>query len=282
MQTDLHIHSIYSDGEKTVLELIKDLEKNKIELFSITDHDCLDACYELKRTQLPKGMHYVAGVELSSVMNGINCHILGYHIDPYQEDLTKHVKFIQQARKNRLLKIIAYLKAQYSIELNQQEIELIINKKGTLGKPDLLKVLLTKKQCSVKEIYQKYLKELDFGSNYREEVAKNIALIRKAGGVAILAHPKEIEEEYNISIEQVINKFIYFGLGGIEVYNNIHTPSDVTRYLELANHYGLITTGGSDYHGPIIKPHVELGATTTEKIKIKTKDMNYTRRMKPL
>ena len=109
---------------------------------------------------------------------------------------------------------------------------------------------------------------------HRSDSKRIIEVIHEAGGIAVLAHPREVEDDYQIDIEKFIESLIEEGLDGIEKYNSIHTREDVKRYLEIAKKHNLFTTGGSDFHGTN-KPEISLGTTTREHKKIKEKDIFF-------
>ena len=117
------------------------------------------------------------------------------------------------------------------------------------------------------EIYEKYLSNIEGIKTHRSNIENITEIIKDANGISILAHPKEIEKDYKINIENIIEDFIEKGINGIEVYNSIHDLQDVKRYILLAKKYNLLITGGSDFHGAS-HPERTLGTTTQEKIKI--------------
>lgn len=268
---DLHLHTTYSDGEFGVEELLNLLIDKNISLFSITDHDSVDAYYELKN--IPSSISIVPGVEISSRFSGFDCHILGYNIRVSDSNLIKFCNDIQYYRKIRLQRIITYLQNTFNLSITPSEIEMILSKPGSLGKPDILKLLLKKNYGSVSQIYNTYLKKMDVGIEYRQDIEKVVSVIKNAGGVAVLAHPKEIEQDYLVSISEILPDFISCGVEGIEVYNSIHTNEDILKYKKLAEEYGLYITGGSDYHGPLVKPKIQIGNVSKDFCMIKRKDI---------
>ncbi|MEG2993378.1 MAG: hypothetical protein RR847_03735 [Bacilli bacterium] len=126
-----------------------------------------------------------------------------------------------------------------------------------------------------KFIYDNYLKNIDSNISYRLELSDALFGILNSGVVPILAHPKEIQDEFNVDILKFIEVLTKKWIAGIEVYNSIHSLLNSCNYQYIANQFGLLTTGGSDYHGLIVKRKVDLGSTTTEKIKIYKKDINF-------
>ncbi len=272
---DLHIHTKNSDGEFETKKIIKMLKKEKIKLFSITDHDDIKSCTEMEQITLQNDMKYIPGIEFSSIMGDIKCHILGYNIDYKNQLLKKECEKIRQKRYERILVIIEYIEKQYGINITPEEKYSILTKAGTIGRTDIYKILIRKVQGTKKEIFDKYLTDFPKVEPYQSEAEKIINLIKASGGTSILAHPKEIEQKYQINIDDKIEEFIELGLDGIEIFNSIHTIRDMKRYHVLAQKYELTTTGGSDYHGPKIHPEIEIGRSLTTRQKIKIHQINY-------
>ena len=269
---DMHIHTNNSDGQYSTFEIVEMLKKLKVELFSITDHDNIDSCLELENTNLPKQIEYIPGIEFSSIDGIYNCHILGYDIDYRNVSLINECKIIKQRRLDKISVIIKYLETKHNIFLSTEEKNSLFNKKGITGRFDLCRLLIQRGYGNKQEIYEKYLSNVENVKTHRSNIEDIIKIIKDANGIAVLAHPKEIEEDYKVNIEDMIEKFIEKGIDGIEVFNTIHTLEDAKRYFLLAQKYNLLITGGSDFHG-MSHPERKLGKTTTEKIKIKSSNL---------
>lgn len=264
---DMHIHTNNSDGQYSTIEIIEMLKKLKVELFSITDHDNVDSCLELEKINLPKSIKYIPGIEFSAINGIYNCHILGYNIDYKNTNLINECKIIKQRRLDKIKIIIENLKNKHNIYLSEEEQNSIFNKRGTTGRFDLCRILMEHGYGKKQEIYEKYLSNIDGIKTHRSNIEDITTIINNSKGIAVLAQPKEIEEDYKIDIEEIIEDFIEKGITGIEAYNSIHTLKDVKRYLALAKKYNLLITGGSDFHGES-HPERILGTTTQKKIKI--------------
>ena len=98
------------------------------------------------------------------------------------------------------------------------------------------------------EIRDNYLTNLNCKTSYRENIKKVCSAIKKAGGIPILAHPKEMELRYGVKLENHIKNLIKCGIKGIEVYHSIHDDKDIMRYLDICSKYNLLISGGSDFH----------------------------------
>ena len=270
---DMHIHTNNSDGTYSTREIIEMLKKLKIELFSITDHDDVSAYKEMNGILLPDNMTCIPGIEFSALHDKYNCHILGYGINCNNEELLRICNIIKATRKKKIMQVLEYIKYKYGKIITPEEEAQILNKKGTVGRYDICEILKKKTGLKRSEIYDKYLTPKGL-IVHRIPSKTIIDTIHEAGGIAVLAHPREVEDDYQIDIEKFIESLIEEGLDGIEKYNSIHTLEDVERYLEIAKKHNLYTTGGSDFHGTN-KPKILLGTTTREHIKIKEKDIFF-------
>lgn len=258
---DLHIHSSYSDGEYDILEIINKLKEKNIKVFSITDHDNINSLVELNKLKL-KGIKYISGVEISSYYKKMGIHILGYYIDGNIKPLKRLLNKINLRRKKRMKEILKKIKVRNNIILNNDEIEELLNT-NNIGKKKLAKILLKNNLGNnYLEIRDNYLSNLHCKTSYRANIKSVCKVIKKSGGIPILAHPKEYEIRYGIKIDNIIKDLIKCGIKGIEVYHSLHSIEDIERYLDIAHKYNLLISGGSDYH--ISKSNKELGKITKE------------------
>lgn len=268
---DMHIHTNNSDGSNSTKEIVEMLKILRAEMFSITDHDNVDAYKELENIDLGE-MTCIPGIELSSKNENYNCHVLGYYIDYNNKELINECEIIKNRRIEKINIIINYLEQEKNIYLSEEEKLKIFGKKGTIGRYDLCKVLMDKGYGTKSIIYDRYLTNIDGITTHRSEIETTTSVIKNAHGIPVLAHPKEIEQTYNINIEDVIEDFIEKGIEGIEVYNTIHTLKEAKKYLELAQKYNLLITGGSDYHGAS-HPERKLGRTTMYKLALNSSNL---------
>ena len=243
---DLHIHSSFSDGED-IEELIKKIKLADIETFAICDHDNIDAVNYLRNIDL-RNIKYISGVEISSYYDNMGIHVLGYYIDKNIKAIEKLLKKINGRRIKRMKEILKKIKIRNGIKLTRCELEELLQGKN-IGKKKLGKILVKNNLGKdYLEVRENYLKNLNCKTSYRAHIEKVCKAIKKAGGIPILAHPKEIELRYKVKLENIIKEMINSGIMGIEVYHSIHSLEDVKRYLEIAKKYNLLISGGSDYH----------------------------------
>lgn len=258
---DFHIHSKYSDGEYDVETIINKLNKSGITNFAITDHDNVESVDYLRE----RNLNNISGVEMSSRYNNLNMHILGYYIDGDLDELKKLCNRVSELRKARLYEHVSKLEKEYNLQFDELDLMNLTKKYSTLGRPHIGKLLIKYGYASsMEEAFKKYLFNVHSSIFYRMDAKLVIDAIHKAGGIAILAHPKKIEDKYNIDIEDFLPDLVEIGIDGIEIYNSLHYNEDSKRYEEIATKYNLLISGGSDYHGPNVKPNVKLGYINNE------------------
>ena len=271
MLIDMHTHSYYSDGDYSPAKVVLLAKNRNVSTLSITDHDALGASlYFLKNPILiPSGMEIIPGIEITGKIPNGPMHILGYGFDVYNKELNDAMKLQAQKRKNALLDVYNYIKTEYDICFSDDEINEVINSERSIGKTDLAKLLIKyKKVETVSEAFSKYLNKahvmtkgnFDKGLPFQE----CLELILNAGGIPVLAHPKTLKLE-KLEFLRLLEEMKDYGLKGIEVYHSIHTLSDINYYLEIANKYNFLVSGGSDFHGNIAKPNIKFGVTCKDK-----------------
>lgn len=264
---DLHIHSTYSDGEYDIDELLKFLKKKKIKYFSICDHDNIKSYYDIKKRKL-KRIKYISGVEISTYLEYTCFHILGYNYHGDISALEDLLSKISKKRRIRAKEMIDKIEDNHDLKFGESEVEKVLEH-PSVGKKHVAKMMMKKNLgTTYLEILKKFMTGLHLPTSYRVSVDEACNAIISSNGIPVLAHPKEYELRYNIKIEDYIERLIEAGIKGIEVYNSIHTVEDTKRYRKLAKKYKLITTGGSDYHGPA-KHKVEIGTLVKDVEKLR-------------
>jgi predicted metal-dependent phosphoesterase TrpH len=261
---DLHIHTTASDGTLAPAAVVALARQLGLSAIAITDHDTVDGVHQILEDGPPQNIHFLSGVELStSPPEGFPCrgslHLLGYGFRHDDLDLGRHLEKLQKARSDRNPRIIARLQA-LGIDIDLAELEAPGQKRQT-GRPHIAKLLLEKGVVqSFDEAFDRFLgnDKPAYVDKYRIPCREAIELIRRAGGVSALAHPGLIHPTRSWRLEDLLDTLKAAGLQGLEVYYPEHSRDQTRRFHELARHYGLAVTGGTDFHGAI-KPGVALG-----------------------
>lgn len=262
-KADLHIHSNYSDGSDSIRELVDNLQNAGIEVFALTDHDTVAGCAEINQI-LPSNIKFIPSVELTCKADDIKCHILGYNCDYKNPILTNLIEKGKVLRKNKLETRIKYLKDFWNIELNDEELNWLYSRKSVV-KTHIANVLVKRGLASNNlDAMAKYLDGCKSGDT-RFSIEEAIDAIISAGGIPIWAHPIGGEGEEHISEEEFLSKLdkmIKYGIKGLECYYSRYNEAEINFLVQSANKFGLLISGGSDYHGtnkdiPLLKLNVE-------------------------
>lgn len=262
MTIDLHIHSNFSDGTFSPKEIVKMAKARGLSAISITDHDTAEGIDEALMAGREYGVKVIPGVELSIAHKGLNVHLLGYYFDHHDQVLLDKIKVVQKSRKDRNYKIIKKLN-ELNIKVSYGEVK-AMTLTGQIGRPHIAKLLMKKGYVrSLDEAFAKYLgkgakaymKRFLYGST------EAIDIIHKSGGLAVLAHPVQVDPTYQ-QLPDVVKELTQAGLDGVEVYYPSHARKAKKMLNKLASQFDLIVTGGSDYHGTI-RPRTSLAGGKT-------------------
>ncbi|MDD2689383.1 MAG: PHP domain-containing protein [Candidatus Omnitrophica bacterium] len=241
---DLHLHTVFSDGTYTPPSLVSECQRHGLSAISVTDHDTVKGIIAVTEIAKDKDIEVLPGIELTAEYEGREIHILGYLIDRENESLLKRLEILRENRIERAYKIIDKLKGLGVILKPEAVFELA--KQGTMGRLHIARAMVKERiTSSILEAFQKYIGDkcpayvLDFKLSAEEA----IKLIADSGGISVLAHP------YTLNNDEVILKFIDYGLMGLEAYYPEHSQAMVNFYLDLAKKHNLLVTGGSDSHG---------------------------------
>jgi predicted metal-dependent phosphoesterase TrpH len=266
---DLHIHSTASDGSIAPLDILLRAKKARLSAFALTDHDAITGTREiLAHRHLLGPVKFLSGVEISAqppdFFNAAGSfHVLGYGFDVEDPDLNQALQAQRQARKNRNPQILARLNdLGFDITLDTVIIE--SEKNAQIGRPHIARVMVKKGfAASIDDAFDTWLGKGKpaYVEKARIGTPRAMELIRKAGGIPVLAHPGLLEVVDFNAYEHLIAELVPMGLKGLEVYYPGHAPEETDYFLELTEKFGLLPTGGSDFHGAI-NPEVEIGTGT--------------------
>ncbi len=255
---DLHAHSACSDGTLTPAELVRKAKESGLSALALTDHDSVDGIKEAAAEAEKIGMEFVPGIELSTAQ-GAEIHILGLFIDPENEDLQNTIKALRESRSTRMACMCENLqKLGFDITLEDAAKE--SGSEKFTSRPHIALAMVKKGYCTtVQECFDKYI---GFGKPAYVKKAllsanDAVKLIRKAGGIAVFAHPHQTGFD-NEKLDELVKELKKDGLNGIEGYYTEYTKEHISDFRALAEKHSLMLSGGSDYHGST-KPHIGLG-----------------------
>lgn len=265
MNIDLHIHTSASDGTCPVAEILQLAEAEPLGAIAITDHDTLEGVKEALSVGIPPHLGFLTGVEISATpppefpISG-SFHILGYDIALDHPELNQTLSLLRSARHNRNPKILEKL-LELNIRITMEEIEAAASG-GQVGRPHIARVLVDRKYAgSIDEAFDRYLgrEKPAYVDKFRISCHAAIDLIRRAGGLPVLAHPILLNLSEDRVMEALIVHLKSLGLGGLEIYYPEHSEERTAFYARLALRHHLFMTGGTDFHGAL-KPEIRLGS----------------------
>jgi predicted metal-dependent phosphoesterase TrpH len=240
---ELHCHTTFSDGTLTPTELVHAAVSAGVRALAITDHDTISGWDEAIATAKPYNLEIVPGVELSTVHRDRSLHILGFY--PDADKLCAPLSERLEGRKRRAHQMVANLEALgYPISLPE------LGEGIAPSRPHLARALVEAGHVqSTREAFDRLLGDdqpayVDYD---KFSISEGIALLRNCGAVPVWAHPYLFRGG---EVEEVLEELLNAGLMGIEVYHPSHTPKERKNLEALCANYGLLMTGGSDYHGP--------------------------------
>ncbi len=243
-RADLHLHSNYSDGRLGPCDLMGQAAEAALGVVAVVDHDTVEGLFEAAEAAREKGLELIPGLELSAHWGDRELHVLGYGIDPGDAGLRRALGLLQQARLERVREILRRLR-EVGILLSLDRV-LEVAGSGTVGRPHVARVLVEAGWArSVREAFVRYLGAHGPAAAPRVgfPVEEAVRLIRGAGGVAVIAHPGRA------LAGAPMEALLRLGVDGIETVHPSHDWRLTAYYEVLARRAGLLTTGGSDYHG---------------------------------
>ena len=249
MRADLHSHSTASDGTSTPAEVMRRARAAGLDVIALTDHDTV-AGHDEARAALPPGLTLVPGMELSCRLDGHSVHLLGYLFDPAYQELAAETARIRESRVRRAEAMVERL-AELGVPVTWEQVRAIAGD-GVVGRPHLARAMV---EAGVIESPEQAFGPDWIGeggrayvSRYALDPARAIALVRSAGGVSVLAHPRARGWEVP---DDVIAGLAAAGLAGIEVWHPDQDRGQRTALQDLAARLNLVASGGSDDHGEL-------------------------------
>ena len=247
LKIDLHLHSSFSDGALSPAELVGRLKARNVIVAGLTDHDTADGTGQFVALCRKANIKGVTGVELSAAHTGV-MHILGYRFDATNHALQSALEKNRNARSARNESIFEKLR-ELGFDVSAGEAAAYAD--GVLGRPHIARLLCDKGYVpNFKTAFDKYLKR--GGPAYVPRLLlppeECVSLILGAGGLPVLAHPRQTTPDLN-DLPPIVRRLKDAGLWGLECWSQGNSPTDVYRLLGIAADAELFPTGGSDFHG---------------------------------
>jgi len=259
---DLHTHSTASDGTDPPEALAQFARDAGLDAFALTDHDTTAGLPAAQHAADALGIGFVPGIELSAdpafdqdaPARG-TLHILGYGIQPDHPALAKLERWLRDVRADRNPGIVEKLN-DLGLEIDYAEVQRAAQDEAgqaaVIGRPHIAQVMVQKGYAaSIPDAFARYIGEGAAAHVRKDRLspADAIDALHRARGLAVLAHPVQLRLADDDALPALVARLVELGLDGIEAQHSDHTESDVKRFQTLAQRFGLLTTGGSDYHG---------------------------------
>lgn len=240
---DLHAHSTASDGARSPTAAVAGAHAAGLAAFALTDHDTLAGVPEAQRAADAVGLRLVPGVEMSVHQDASEVHLLGLHIRDVAA-MQDALELYRDRRRSRAVEIVAKLTA-LGVPIPLEAV-LGAAAGGAIGRPHVATALIGAGHVKdSREAFDRFLAagRPAYVEKERLEIGEGIALIHRAGGIAVIAHPG------GEGRRERIEPLIALGLDGLEVRHPGHSAEDTKRIAALAEFFGLVPSGGSDWHG---------------------------------
>lgn len=242
---DLHLHSTFSDGVETPAALVSRAVSAGLSAAALTDHDSLGGLASFEAAAAGTGLVAAGGTELSVDEGGVDVHILGLFVDPLEPSLVARLAHLRDVRDRRGEAMVEKL-AALGVRLDLAAIRALVGE-GALGRPHVARALVAQGVVAgVEEAFRLYLGEgaPAFVPKARWGLEEAVAAVRRAGGLAILAHPAWYHD-----VPALLRNGRDLGLDGVEVFHPDNEGREEALLAEAGN-LGLLVSGGSDFHSP--------------------------------
>jgi predicted metal-dependent phosphoesterase TrpH len=247
---DLHTHTTASDGTDSPFTLVKKALATGVTTLGITDHDST-AGWEEAISALAPQIELVLGAEISCLtLDGISVHMLGLLFDGNDQHMQQMLADSRDTRLPRMRKMVALLQAD-GFDISLEDVYQAAPDQATIGRPHLADALVAKKIVANRD--EAFADLLHNESKYyvthaAPTPADAISMIKRAGGVAVIAHPFASRRGQILTVE-TFSDLVNAGLDGIEVHHRDQSPAEQDVLSSIARELNLVTTGASDYHG---------------------------------
>lgn len=250
MKIDLHIHTTYSDGMLSPESIVDTALECGLDCIALTDHDNV-LSHKIALDYVDKNnfkLEIIPGVEINTIYKGYEVHILGYFMDKNNPQFIDLINFQQKARIEQTHQIIELLSKKAGIKIKFEDVQKLVAPKGSIGRPHIARAITScGGSANIMEAYAKFINNNSEVYVERKTVSPHdaVEIISEAGGIPVFAHPIDVDIADKLTCE-----LVNYGLRGVEAYHRKHSPAAVEHFSTLAEQYGLIVTGGSDFHAP--------------------------------
>ncbi len=256
MYADLHLHSTYSDGTDTPRELFHLAKENSLHVIAIADHDSVRGVQAAIGEGLPGNVLLIPAIEVSTIANRRLLHMLGYYIDVYSSALARFIVKISEDKTENTRINFEAIKAMGLVDYDWNRVVQLHPDQPRISGVHVVAAMehdgMEAKGMTLREMFRTYF--LPTGSGFIESEKMTaydaIRIIKEAGGIPVIAHPKSIGND--ILVEELIRA----GVEGLEIFHPSHTPEESDKYVSMAQAHKLLMTGGSDWHGGNNSPNV--------------------------
>lgn len=257
---DLHAHTRHSDGSLEPAALVRLAAETGLAALAVTDHDTTAGFPAAAEAGTALGVEILCGVEISARFPARAMHLLAYGFDRREPRFMELLAETRGGRNRRNPRIVARLE-ELGVPVTMEEVRAESGGE-VVGRPHIARAMVRRGYVpDTRAAFSQYLR--DGGPAYvateSVEPAEVIAVVQRAGGVVVLAHPKQLRVEGPAALEAVVGDLAAAGLGGMEVMHPSHGSEDRAFFQALADRLGLVASGGSDFHGDT-KPDVRLGS----------------------
>ena len=265
MRADLHVHSSASDGTDPPAEVMRRAARAVLDVVALTDHDTVAGHAEARAAAGP--VMLLPGMELSCRLDGRSLHMLAYVFDPDQPDLAAELTRIRDDRVLRARAMVDRL-AGLGVDVSWEQVAAIAGQ-AVVGRPHIARAMADSGAIATpREAFTRdWIADggRAYVGRYALDPVRAIGLVRAAGGVTVLAHPRAGSEGgrgggRGVTDEQITG-LAAVGMAGVEVFHPDQSGAERARLLALAHDLGLAATGGSDDHGSLTG--YRLGCETT-------------------
>ena len=251
-RVDLHVHTTASDGQMTPSELVEFALERGLRLLAITDHDSTNGVVEALARAQGTPLEVWPGVEISTDVPRSEVHMLGYFVDINNAEFQETLARLRDSRIQRAQQIVAKLNS-LGMEISYDRVRELAGS-GAVGRPHIAQAMVEKGYVeSIRDAFNLYLSRNGpaYVERFKLTPVEALQLIRRAGGMPVLAHPTYISpgEDSDFDLTAFVRQLVDAGLVGIECYYGDYPPATVEQLCEIARQFDLIPTGGTDFHG---------------------------------